>query len=703
MQRVLGIAVVVLFVGWASAHAVSTDTTPAFPGAEGCGATTPGGRGGRVIEVTNLNDSGPGSLRAACEAEGPRIVVFQVAGLISLEQPIYVRNPFLTLAAQTAPGDGICLRNYALSVATHDVIIRYLRSRAGDQGGRQEDCIDLAHGSSRAILDHCSATWSIDEALSLSGNVKDVTVQWCLIAEALDSSRHPKGEHGYGTLGRANGPVTMHHNLWAHNHARNPRMGDNYGRPPFPMFDFRNNVIYDFGPTCSGLTQGNFPVNYVANYIRSGPSSKAKYPIEVGTPSRLRFFIRDNIVDGNDRLTGDNSLFFSRVEAGGVRQVEVVAEPFDMPAVTTQSAPQAYESVLAGVGASLPVRDAVDARIVDTVRNRTGSIIDSQEQVGGWPAYRSAPARVDRDHDGMPDEWEKRYGLDPNDPADGSADKNRDGYTNVEEYLNNTDPLAASSEVSVGLLRDIRYGQAGDESLLLDANVPAGEGLHPVVVIVHGGGWGSGDKARDHTMLFEPLTKAGFTWFAINYRLAPKYRWPACYDDVRTALRWIKTHAAQYKGDPRRIAVIGYSAGGQLACLAAIEASADSQVAAVVGLAAVTDLESDTARRGGLSVALKDLLDRQDVNDAVRATLRDLSPINHVKAGLSPFLLIHGTADKSVPYEQSTNLQARLKGLGVACDLVTMDGAPHAIKEWSRFDPNYVGKMIDWLTRVPAK
>ena len=150
------------------------------------------------------------------------------------------------------------------------------------------------------ILDHCSATWSVDEALSLAGNITDVTVQWCLIAEALDRSKHAKGAHGYGSLARANGRVSLHHNLWAHNDARNPRLGDNYGRPPYPTFDVRNNVIYDYGGTCSGLTQGVLKVNYVANYIRPGPSSTAKFPIKVGGPSDMLFYIRDNVVEGND-------------------------------------------------------------------------------------------------------------------------------------------------------------------------------------------------------------------------------------------------------------------------------------------------------------------------------------------------------------------------------------------------------------------
>ncbi len=413
-----------------------TGELPAFPGAEGFGSTTPGGRGGKVLFVTNLDDSGPGSLREACTAEDPRIVVFRVSGLISLEKPIRVQNPYLTLAGQSAPGDGICLRNYPFEVATHDVVIRYLRSRLGDLAGKAEDSITLAHGASHVILDHCSATWSIDECLSLAGGVSDATVQRCLIAEGLDKSKHPKGPHGYGSLARANGPVSLHHNLWAHHRARSPRLGDNYDKPPYPMFDVRNNVMYDFGNTCSGLTQGKFPVNYVANYIRPGPSSTARTPITIGSPSDLAFFIRDNIFEGNDALTADNAQFFSRVEIDGVRQVRVVDKPFEAAPVKTLSAKEAFETVLATVGASLPVRDVVDARIVDEVRQRKGSIIDSQTQVGGWPQYRQARPPQDSDNDGIPDAWEIAHGLNPNDAADANLDRDGDGYTNIEEYLN---------------------------------------------------------------------------------------------------------------------------------------------------------------------------------------------------------------------------------------------------------------------------
>ena len=407
----------------------------AFPGAEGFGAHATGGRGGVVCEVTNLEDSGPGSLRAALGGAN-RTVVFRVSGTIALKAPLVVAQPNITIAGQTAPGDGICLRNYTFSIRSHDVVVRYIRSRLGDTTGQQSDCITVDHGVHDVILDHCSATWSVDEALSLAGNVTDVTVQWCLIAEGLNRSKHAKGAHGYGSLARANGRVSLHHNLWAHNDSRNPRLGDNYGRPPYPTFDVRNNVMYDFGATCSGLTQGVLKVNYVANYIRSGPSSKTKFPISVGAPSDMLFYIRDNVVEGNDALSAENEQFFNHVELNGKRQVQTVADPFPAAPVRTLPAREAYERVLAGAGSTRPVRDSVDARIVDEVRQRKGAIIDSQTQVGGWPDLRSEPAPLDGDHDGMPDAWETRLGLDPADPADGPRPApDAGGITNLERYL----------------------------------------------------------------------------------------------------------------------------------------------------------------------------------------------------------------------------------------------------------------------------
>src|SRR6476660_1464869 len=436
LATVLGMS---LLVG-STSNAEATLAVPAFPGAQAFGANTPGCRGGRVIFVSNLNDAGSGSLRAACDADGPRTVIFRVSGLISLASPITVKNPFLTIAGQTAPGDGICLRNFTFNIATHDVVVRYLRSRLGDLSAQESDSITLVSGAHDVVLDHCSATWSIDESLSLAGNVSNVTIQWCLIGNALNHSKHAKGDHGYGSLSRANGPVTWHHNLWAHNNSRNPRLGDNYGKPPFPTFDVRNNVMYDYGEICSGLTQGVLKVNYVANYIRPGPSSKAVTPIHVGAPSELSFYIRDNVFEGHDEFSADNSTFLDPFTINGKRLWEIVTKPFDAPLVHTSSAHNAYLAVLASVGATLPRRDSVDTRIISEVRSGTGSIIDSQEQVGGWPELKSSTPPVDTDEDGMPDAWELRFGLNPRDPSDGAADKDHDGYTNLEEYLNNTNP-----------------------------------------------------------------------------------------------------------------------------------------------------------------------------------------------------------------------------------------------------------------------
>jgi pectate lyase len=448
MKNRIPLLTICAFLG-ASLFAESTPSAPlpAFPGAEGYGAYTPGGRGGRVIYVTNLYDSGVGSLRAACEASGPRTVVFRVAGTIQLRSDLTVKNPYLTIAGQTAPGDGICLRDYTLGVATHDVIVRYLRSRLGDESKHESDAIDVLHGARHVIIDHCSATWSVDECLSISGDDADITVQWCLIGESLRQSVHKKGSHGYGSLSRANGPVSWLHNLWIHNDARNPRLGDNYGKgPTFPTFDVRNNVIYDFGGTCSGLTQGLLKVNYVGNYIRPGPSSTAPTPIHIGNVplnSDITFFIRDNVFDGHDDLTADNTKFIDAYELGGKPQARTTETPFATAPTLTLPATDALAAVLASVGASRPMRDSVDTRLVADVRNRTGKMINSQKDVGGWPDLKAGAAPADTDGDGMPDAWETAHGLNPQDAADGALDADGDGYTNLEEYLNGTDPRQA--------------------------------------------------------------------------------------------------------------------------------------------------------------------------------------------------------------------------------------------------------------------
>lgn len=410
---------------------------PAFPGAEGFGANTPGGRGGKVIFVRNLNDSGPGSFREAVNAKGPRMVLFRVSGLITLKSPIDIMEPYLTIAGQTAPGDGICLRGNEVSIRTHDVIVRFMRFRPGDISDGEPDGVDVMKDSYSVILDHCSATWSIDEDLSPSGNIHNITVQWSLIAEGLNNSIHHKGPHGYGSLVRAAGGLTLHHNLWAHNSARNPRLGDNYGHPPFPQFDVRNNVMYDYGLVCSGWTGDHLKANYMNNYIRPGPSSTTQQNI-IGllNTADVTYYVHGNVVDGHPQWTANNELLFTGQRPPAPARFALADHPFDAPPVRTTSAEQAFWEVLAKAGAILPHRDPVDTRIVEEVRERDGSIIDSQWEVGGWPEYHSTRPLRDTDGDGLPDDWERAHGLDPNNAADGAAVSEKSGYTNLEDYLN---------------------------------------------------------------------------------------------------------------------------------------------------------------------------------------------------------------------------------------------------------------------------
>ncbi|HWA11039.1 MAG TPA: alpha/beta hydrolase [Opitutaceae bacterium] len=258
--------------------------------------------------------------------------------------------------------------------------------------------------------------------------------------------------------------------------------------------------------------------------------------------------------------------------------------------------------------------------------------------------------------------------------------------------------------------RDVEYGRAGGERLLLDASVPEGAGPFPIAILVHGGGWTGGDKAgsnkpgdgADISPWFTPLTAAKIAWLSVNYRLAPQHPWPACLEDVQTAVRWARAHAAEFKGDPRRIVLFGHSAGGQLGCLAAeLAATDDARVQAVVGFAPVTDFEQDLAARGGLSPSLQNLHHRpKEVTPEALAILRETSPINHVHPGLPPFLLLHGDADRTVPIEQSRNFQAKLAASGVPCELLVIPGAPHGLMTWEKFDPDYAAKMTAWLRRT---
>lgn len=424
---------------------------PAFPGAEGFGAQSIGGRGGRVLFVTNLNDSGPGSLRAAIESDGHRTVIFRASGTIPLKSTLVIRKPFIMIAGQTAPGDGICLKNHALTIAADHVIVRHIRCRPGDNAKAESDSMSISSGHD-IIVDHCSASWSVDETLSASssGRLGNVTVQWCIISESLHDSIHHKGPHGYGSLirgGFGNG-YTYHHNLYAHHHARLPRPGNYNDRNRDPegfVFDFRNNVIYNWAGRAAGYnadgSNGTYSItkmNFVGNYYKAGTNSTGSLAFSESTPSARAWF-SGNCMNGSYPDDPWSLVSFSKFSDEDLKAYKL-SSPISVPAVKTDDAITAYKRVLAEAGAILPKRDAVDIRIVNDVKNGTGKIIDDEQQVGGWPELKSAAPPEDSDKDGMPDTWEKQHNLDPDDPADGNADMNTDGYTNLEEYLNSIKP-----------------------------------------------------------------------------------------------------------------------------------------------------------------------------------------------------------------------------------------------------------------------
>lgn len=412
----------------------------AFPGAEGAGRFALGGRGGQVLFVTNLDDSGPGSLRAAVEAKGPRTILFRVSGTIKLLKPLVIREGRVTIAGQSAPGDGITLRDHMLRVSADDVVVRYIRARLGDESRTESDALTITKGR-RIILDHVSASWSVDETLSASANYAnadqgfyDVTVQWSIIAESLTRSLHAKGEHGYGSLirGGRGSRASFHHNLWANHSARMPRPGNYSGPDADPVgafFDFRSNVFYNWGRTRAGYNADKATLvryNFVDNAYVAGPQSQKPIAFDESDTLARAYFAGNSM---NGAIPADPWSLVTGIQPEGYR----LTEPVDVAPVAPDPAPSAFARVLAGAGAS-KVRDAVDARVVAGVRDRTGRQIDSQAEVGGWPELRSLPAPRDGDGDGMPDAWERTHGLDP-DTADANGDRNRDGYTNIEEWL----------------------------------------------------------------------------------------------------------------------------------------------------------------------------------------------------------------------------------------------------------------------------
>lgn len=472
------------FVPWASQpNFLRQASIPAFPGAEGGGAFTPGGRGGRVLVVKSLADDGPGTLRWACEQGGARIILFNVSGIIRIKSPIILRAPYVTIAGQTAPGDGVCVAGESFWVNTHDVIIRHMRFRRGETNvGRRDDAIG-GKAIGNIMIDHVSASWGLDENMTLYFHMyndntgkpdvkmgtQNITIQNSIFSEALDTWNHAFGS----TLGGDN--CSFMRNLWANNAARNPSVGW-YG-----VFNFANNVIFNWKHR--SIDGGDYRAQYniINNYFKPGPMTNVNSPIghrilkpESGRSKQVekvfgRCYVDGNIVEGNERVSKNNwdggVQVENRPDCGPYEADMRVDYPLPMPKFHIMPTDQVYEYVLTNSGALLPKPDAVDLRVKRTVRTgifeydkaylvdttpqfkirdmpkdsyKFGLLTDIM-QVGGYPEYKGKSYK-DSDNDGMPDDWEKKYNLNPNDPKDAMADRSGDGYTNIEKYINNIDP-----------------------------------------------------------------------------------------------------------------------------------------------------------------------------------------------------------------------------------------------------------------------
>jgi len=417
---------------------------PAFPGAQGYGSTTKGGRGGMVYFVTNLNNEGPGSLRKACEADKPRIVIFRVGGNIILERKIIITNPYITIAGQTAPGDGLCITGAALHIATHDVIVRGLRIRIGDGPGpppENRDGLAIANNSTQpynVIIDHCSISWAIDENVQLWYPCNNITIQWCIISEGLHKSLHSKRPHSSGLLiGKYAKNISAHHNLLAHNDGRSPLVKQG------SESELINNVIYNWG--AFGATRvsnyendtATVKSNIIGNYYILGPINSLQKPITLvyteGLLEGTKIFVKDNIGPGRMFDEIDDWALVS-----GDEKFRVNKPALPLSNVSISAASVAYGQVIKNAGAVAPKRDTVDNRVIQNVINKTGKIIDSQNDVGGWPVYKTDSPPIDSDSDGIPDFWETVNGLNPNDSGDANLNTLcTDGlYTNVEIYIN---------------------------------------------------------------------------------------------------------------------------------------------------------------------------------------------------------------------------------------------------------------------------
>lgn len=457
-----------LFTSCKSQLQVTTGTNSkplAFPGAEGFGKYTTGGRGGKVLVVSNLNDDGDGSLRKAINAKGARIIVFSISGTIHLQSKLNIKGD-VTIAGQTAPGGGICIADYPISLSGDNIIIRFLRFRMGDRyqnkgmidGGGADDAFG-GSGRKNIIIDHCSMSWSTDEVCSVYKG-DSTTLQWNIISEPLNYSYHfEKGDtdferHGYGGIWGGK-HFSAHHNLFAHCVSRNPRFNGVRLGESEELVDFRNNVIYNWGHNnVYGGENGSY--NIVNNYYRYGPSTNINVRFRIVNPTKSkeenspygRFYVNGNYVDGAADVSKNNWLgvHLDKGATESHKQLAVVTRPFAVLDMPVTSAADAYSDVLRFAGAVMPERDTLDERVINDVKNRTGRVIDVQggyahgttyeKTVNAWPYLQQLDPPLDTDKDGMPDEWEIKNKLDPHSTADASAYTLDKRYTNIEVYIN---------------------------------------------------------------------------------------------------------------------------------------------------------------------------------------------------------------------------------------------------------------------------
>ena len=436
----------------------SLDAQVAFPGAEGGGMYAQGGRGGKVYYVTSLADTNEGdkktqegTLRWCLDRNGPKTILFKVAGVIHLNKPLNITD-YTTIAGQTAPGDGICIADNYVRLKGNHIIVRFLRFRLGDLYGVEDDSLK-GSGCENVIIDHCSMSWATDECASFYDNA-NFTLQWSIMSESLTQSVHRKGSHGYAGIWGGK-TATFHHNLLAHHDSRNPRMcGSRYSNEQeLELVDFRNNVIYNWGSN-SGYAGEGGRYNFINNYYK--PTSSSSHPSRIfapnaddGTNAQEKgvwgsFYLSGNYMHGFDLVTKDNILGFEPKPSTKSKKDLLVSAPFNVPFVSTHSAQDAYQLVLKYSGASL-CRDKTDMRIIEEVRlglnpqkTQKGSVtkrglVDSQTDVGGWESYEFDTADVPQDTnlDGIPDGWLEQYY-----PCKRAWDINEEGYTYLEVYLN---------------------------------------------------------------------------------------------------------------------------------------------------------------------------------------------------------------------------------------------------------------------------